>query len=369
MAYKYGVISVDSHITITNEALLRHVPSNIKESASEFLTANSGNPIGSSGTEQKVREDWMWPALGRVGQRDPEERLKDMDLDGIDVEVLYTQGDAYSMPAGDPPAVDGMRLLRYPDQDARMPMIEAYNSALSEWIAASPDRLVPVGIVPLIPIDAAVKEIARLKRLGFRTIRIEADPPEGEPPLWHEQWDPIWRAAVEANFPISIHLGNSKALAHLQDPTPGRSLYKSLPPLMTSAILGSFILIGPLNRFPDLRIVLVEAGIGWIPYYIERMDTQWKRHGFRNRGQSRTDAPPSEVWRRQCYATFEEDQAGIRLLDLLGADRVMWASDYPHPDSTFPESARIIEQHFKECTSEQKHLVTYANAAHLYGLS
>ena len=124
MAYKFGVISADSHLSITNDALLSHVPSKLQDSAKAFLAANTGNPIGSSGTKQETEDEHFWPAMGRVGQYDPVERLKDMDIDGIDVEVLYTQGDAYTMPAGNPPAIDGMALLGFPDQDAVFPMMQ-----------------------------------------------------------------------------------------------------------------------------------------------------------------------------------------------------------------------------------------------------
>ena len=162
MDYKFGVISADSHMTITNEEFLPHVPKEHRTAAKEFLAAHTGNPIGSSGTAQASEAERFWPAMGRVGQYDPVERMKDMDLDGIDVEILYTQGDAYMMPAGDPPALDGMALLGFPDKDALFPLVRAYNDALAEWIDIGAGRLYPVGIVPLLPIADAVAEIRRL---------------------------------------------------------------------------------------------------------------------------------------------------------------------------------------------------------------
>lgn len=368
MAYKFNVISADSHFTITNDRLLAQLPRTHHEAAHEFLGPRTGGKIGSSGTDQTVRESWMWPALGRVGQRDPAERLKDMDADGIDVEVLYTQGDAYSMPAGDPPAIDGAALLGIPDVGLRVAMTTAYNSAMQEWIEADPTRLIPVGLIPIVPVDEAVKEMRRLKGLGFRTIRIPGEPPKDQPPYWHEQWDPIWATAQELGLPIALHVGGSRSLDHIDDPTPGKQFFKSLPPMAMSHIVGGFILVGPLNRFPELKIVLVESGIGWIPYYLERMDMQWGRHGFRNRGIARTDEPPSEMWRRHFFATFEEDVAGVKLIDELGANQIMWASDYPHPDSTWPESRKVIENHFSKISAEQRHLVVFENARRLYGL-
>jgi predicted TIM-barrel fold metal-dependent hydrolase len=367
MAYKFGVISADSHLSITNDALLAHVPSKLQEAAKAFLAANTGNPIGSSGTKQETEDEHFWPAMGRAGQYDPAERLKDMDLDGIDVEVLYTQGDAYTMPAGNPPAIDGMALLGFPDQDAVFPMTQAYNDALADWIDAAPDRLLPMGLVPLLPIEAAVAEVERLAKRGFKGIRVQALPPAGEPAFWNERWNPLWEACVEHSMPVHLHLGAGfEALANLEDPLPGRPLFKSLPPIMMAQVLGSFLLYGPAKTFPELQVGLVEAGIGWVPYYLERLDTMWKRHSYRDRHASKE--PPSTYWHRNFFGTFEDDQAGVRCLDLLGATTVMWASDYPHPDSTWPESRRVIEDHFSKITPEQKRLVTFENARRIYRL-
>ena len=369
MPGKNGVISADSHMTITNDKLLPHVPSKYKQVAEDFLKANTGNPIGSTGTRQETEDEHFWPALGRVGQRDPVERMKDMDADGIDAEVLYTQGDAYSMPAGNPPAIDGMAMVSFPDKEAMYPMVQAYNSALAEWIKVGKGRLNPVGIVPLTPIETAVMEINRLADLGFKAIRIQASPPKGEPAFWDKQWDPIWATAQDVGLPISLHLGGTgmEAILSIEDPTPGRALFKSLPPMFMAPVLGALILIGPLRRFPKLQIGLVEAGIGWIPYYLERMDTQWRRHGFDRRGV--IDELPSNLWRRHFHATFEDDHAGVQLVDVLGPETVMWASDYPHPDCTWPNSGKIIDEHFKGLKPELKQMIINDNAARIYNLN
>jgi predicted TIM-barrel fold metal-dependent hydrolase len=367
MAYEFGVISADSHLTITNTALLSHVPSADQQQAKDFLATRTGASIGSSGTAQTSEDERFWPALGRKGQYDPVERLKDMDTDGIDVEVLYTQGDAYMMPAGDPAGIDGMKLLDIEDSNFRYTMVRAFNDALADWIDTAPNRLVPMGIVPLLPLDTAVAEIERLANRGFKGVRICAVPPAGERPFWDEAWNPLWEASVAANMPIHLHLGAGlDSLAKIEDPLPGRPLYKSLPPLMMSQVLGAFVLYGPAKTFPGLKVGLVESGIGWIPYYLERLDSQWARHSYRER--HGTTEPPSSYWHRNFFATFEEDQAGIRCLDLMGAETVMWASDYPHPDCTWPESQKVIEEHFSKITEEQKRLVTFENARRIYRL-
>ena len=137
--------------------------------------------------------------------------------------------------------------------------------------------------------------------------------------------------------------------------------------------LAAVIFSGALERHPALRIVLAETGIGWLPYMLERLDDTYRKfldaeEFWRAHGGLRLTMPPSEYFRRQIWATFQTDHVGLRLLDVLGADRVMWASDYPHADSTWPESQRVIEENFRGVDGPTRHRITCENARELYGL-
>ncbi len=148
----------------------------------------------------------------------------------------------------------------------------------------------------------------------------------------------MWAALSEAGLPLSLHTTATKGLSFVRaaDPTPAKGIFQSLPPMFMAEILGTFIAGGVLKKFPGLHIVLVEAGIGWIPYYLERLDTMHRRHNWAKRGMM--EELPSTFWYSQCHATFEDDMVGMEILDRIGVNNVMWASDYPHPDSTWPES-------------------------------
>jgi predicted TIM-barrel fold metal-dependent hydrolase len=126
---------------------------------------------------------------------------------------------------------------------------------------------------------------------------------------------------------------------------------------------------GVLDRWPGLRIVLVEAGIGWIPYFLERLDTMAENHGWKTFPDHAIAEKPSFYWHRNMAATFEQDLTGIRLLDLIGVDNLMWATDYPHPDSTWPRSHEVLEEHFAGVPVDDVEKIAWANAARIYHLT
>ena len=138
--------------------------------------------------------------------------------------------------------------------------------------------------------------------------------------------------------------------------------------------LAAVIFSGALERYPDLKIVLAETGIGWLPYMLERMDDTYQKFldapdFWRSHSKLALATAPSAYFRRQIWATFQTDHAGLRLLDTLGEDRVMWASDYPHADSTWPESKRAIEDNFKDIAPAARRRILCDNARQLYGLN
>jgi predicted TIM-barrel fold metal-dependent hydrolase len=148
----------------------------------------------------------------------------------------------------------------------------------------------------------------------------------------------------------------------------------SAAPLQMDEALAAVIFSGALERYPGLKIVLAETGIGWLPYLLERMDDTYRKfldapEFWRSHGGLPLTMPPSEYFRRQVWATFQTDRAGLRLLDAIGADRVMWASDYPHADSTWPESQKVIEDSFRDVAPGARRQVLCENARRLYGLN
>jgi predicted TIM-barrel fold metal-dependent hydrolase len=286
-------------------------------------------------------------------------RLADMDRDGVDATVMYG------------PIVP----LLIKDPELRRVCYRAYNDWLAEFCATAPERLIGAGLIPIDDPKMAADEMRYLRQIGLRTGMFLAA--QVEVPLWDEAWEVLWEAASETGIPIGFHLGGGLRTVLAGGPKANHAgnvgVRISCATLQIDEALAAVIFGGALERHPGLKIVLAETGIGWLPYMLERMDETHRRfldagEYWRAQGGLPFTQPPSAYWRRQLWATFQTDHAGLRLIDLLGADRVMWASDYPHPDSTWPESQAAIAENFQGAAPETRRRILCDNARALYGL-
>jgi predicted TIM-barrel fold metal-dependent hydrolase len=355
---KQRLISADSHVTITNEAFLDHLPKKCVPAVEEIIGGALAAAAASPMPNNRAHRDW--PAQGRPGDHVQEDRIKDQEIDGVESEVLYSQSIF---------GFEGGLFYKIPDAETRITCFQSYNNALADWIKAAPERLIPVGIIPVDDPQQGVAELERLVGMGFKAATIPTYSGLYDlAPYWEEQYKPLWQAFAANRVPLSLHTNTTPGLKPLMlaDPTPAKGIFQSLPPISMAELIGTWILGGMIPDNPDLHVVLVEAGIGWIAYYLERLDTMHRRHNWGNRGMIKE--LPSTFWSEQFHATFEDDLAGMRTLDLLGVHTVMWASDYPHPDSTWPESREVVDKHFQGLPDEDKERITWRNAAELYSL-
>src|SRR2546426_188926 len=186
-------------------------------------------------------------------------------------------------------------------------------------------------------------------------------------PLWDPQWTPLWDVVNEARLPVHFHTvgGQMPDLTKLP-PLLGlmaRAVHITGFQMHMATILTSLIFGGVLERYPAMRVVIGESGIGWIPYVLERMDAEWEEQ-FKDLGLS---LPPSEYWRRQCKATYQTDRVGIKLLDEIGVDNVMWGSDFPHPDGVWPDSREFIQRELGHLAADVRRKIVCENAGKFYG--
>lgn len=355
------IISADSHVRIQDEAVLRHLASkhhdDYQAARLRFMADMAQRMKKKPGAQNLMpSQEQPWEAAGRPGEWDPVERLKDMDIDQVDAEVLYT---------------DVMVGSAYYDlsSEVRLACFQAYNDAALEFASRDPKRLLSVYIVPIADIDESVREVTRLAEAGARAILLPLYPVDiGLPHYSDPRYEPLWSCIQEIGIPVSQHVSANQALLDVMsyDPTPAKGIFQSLPPIFMAEVLAGWIVTGVLERFPKLKIVLVEAGLGWIPYFLERLDTMKRSHGWDHYGMLRE--LPSFYFRRQVFATFEEDTFGVSQRHRLGVENLMWATDYPHPDSTWPHSQKVLQTHFREVPVEEARLMIGGNAARLYGL-
>jgi predicted TIM-barrel fold metal-dependent hydrolase len=229
----------------------------------------------------------------------------------------------------------------------------------------------PVYILPIADMKVAVKEVERVVSEHAKAVQLPLIPREvGAPPYWDKSYDPLWEALSDAGIPISQHVGANSYLANIieEDETPFKGITQSLPPIFMSECVADWTVSGVLERWPNLKVVLVEAGIGWIPYFLERLDTMVDNHGWNTFAGNPISEKPSFYWRRNMAATFEQDLIGVKNRYDIGIENLMWATDYPHPDSTWPRSQEVLREHFKDLPAEEIEMIASGNVTRLYNL-
>ena len=279
---------------------------------------------------------------------DPKLRLEDMDLDGVWASVIY----------GPIPLT-----LSIPEPDLQTACYSAWNDwAIEEFNAFAPDRLCALPFLPTHSPEAAVAELERVAATGHRGAIVDVfDIDAGDP-----AWNRLWAAAEQTGLPLSFHIkeGASSRLSY-QVGKWQSAAFATLLPLQLDEALAIMVFSGALERHPGLTLVLAEAGVGWLPYFLARMDMEWEN--LRDKVDYAPSIAPSELFKRQVIATFEEETLAYQYIPHLGADSCMWAADFPHTDSTFPESRRSIEETLGMLPVEDRRKITAVNCATLYG--
>jgi predicted TIM-barrel fold metal-dependent hydrolase len=297
-------------------------------------------------------------AGGHSRPGEPHQRLAEQDRDGVFAEVLY-----------------GLHAMapRLGDAALASAVARAFNDYLVEFCAVAPERLIGLACLPIESGEAAAAELVRCAALGMRGAVIDIK--NAPAPIHGASWDPLWAAASECGLPVSFHLAGNRGPSPLMAPGAGVTnggvvrregcIAMSMLQYLGAADYFGIILGGALDRYPSLQIVLAESGIGWIPHMLERLEYVID-NDYRD---IRLDLRPSEYWRRQMYATFSKDQNGVDQIDALGDDRIMFASDFPHPDGIFPDSLTYFTEQASALKAEARDKVAWRNAADLYRIT
>jgi predicted TIM-barrel fold metal-dependent hydrolase len=290
----------------------------------------------------------------RAGAMDPHARLADQDLDNIRAEVLYPNYAMY--------------MFGTPDLEYRRECFRVYNDWLAEYCSVAPNRLVGVAPLPLGgPIQWAVDEAQRARKLGLRSVLLPAGGPDR--PWFDPYYIPLWEVLSDLEMPVGFH--NSATEQFLR---PGGSNAPSLGPYgivdikigdqirSLAALIGSAV----PAKYPKLRFVVAEGGIGWVAAVLRLMDHWWEDH--RHWLEPKLDEPPSFYHKRQFYNSFEDDRAGLLTRGLLNVEHLMWGSDYPHTEGTFPNSVDRVSKDFDGIPAGTARKILAGNAAKLYGI-
>jgi uncharacterized protein len=365
-------ISADSHVTEPGDCYLPRIDPRFRDRAPVAVTdetmgavmlidqgasripygmvAAAGRPVDKIGPFQFVGWDELHP-----GGWDPIARLSEQERDGVAAEIIY-------------PSV-GMLLCNHPDADYKKACFDAYNLWLAEFEAAAPDRLIGVGQTALRSVEEGVADLEVIHRLGLRGVMLPGyaachDDGDYDDP----RWDPLWRAAVDLGLPVSFHILTSRT-----DLT-GHASFRG--PKMNSFlgiirgcqdIIGTLIFGGVFERHPDLKVVCVEADAGWVPHWMYRADHALRRHQawLEHATLSRL---PSEYFRENVYVTFQDDWVAFHMTEMVNHERLLWANDHPHADSTFPRSQEVLAAQTAHLSENVRDDIVWRNCARLYEL-
>ncbi len=368
MAKEHRVISADSHVNPLPTIFQEYTPAKFRDRAPRVeqrgdrqVMVFDGRESGATGLSSIAGtkyKDYKIQAktfdVGRKGGFDPHARVEDMDLDSVDAEVLY----------------GGTVNLQTDDRDLRVALMQAYNDWLADFCKAYPDRLVGIAEIPTYDTDLAIAEATRIRKNGLRGVLIPAIPGiEGswstpaDRPYTDSWYDPLWSCLADLEMPAHMHLGarpltNGLASNLIVSVTCNKA--------MMMEPIASLIASGALERHPKLKIVSVESGIGWMAFTVPWMDKVWEKHRYWT--ESPLKETPSFYFHRQVLGTFIEDEVGVRERHVIGVENIMWSTDYPHADSTWPHSQQAIEADFQGVPEDEKRQIIGGNAARLYGL-
>jgi predicted TIM-barrel fold metal-dependent hydrolase len=366
------IVSVDDHVIEHPNVWLDRLPAKYRDAGPQIVRQPDGN------------DAWVYEgavagnfALNAVAGKDPREygldprryddmlpgchdindRIRDMDLEGVHAQLCFPNMGGFA----------GSAFAKSKDWDLAYASIQAYNDfIIDEWCAAYPDRQIPLMMAPYWNVEQTVAEIERTAAKGAKSFTFPELPDRIGLPSWHsDHWDPVLAAAQDANLPLSLHFGSGGApQASPEAMTTNFTVAISLFGLNSMSVTAELLLSPVFHKFPNLKMALSEGGIGWMPYMIERLDYVWERHRWYN--DVNKDVKPSDIFRDHIYGCFISDYAGIFSRNLIGVDNLMFESDYPHSDSNWPHTRKVLEEAMVDVPDEDAQKMVEWNARKLY---
>ena len=368
---KLRPISADSHVTEPPDCYATRLDKKFRDRApylvddpikgAQFiLEGMSPIRIGSLAaagvppSEIKAQQARTFDRLHRGGW-DPKARIADMERDGVAGEVIY-------------PSI-GMVIFFLSDIELAAACCRAYNLWLEEYCGAVPGRLFGIGQSAAASPQELVEDINRINAQGLRGVMLPLEPgvADYDDPIYDE----AWAAAVEFNLPLSFHvLPRTKTGGHtgLQKARGGNLANVMNITRLNQEVVNTFVLGGVFERLPNLKLICVEADAGWVPHYACRMDHAWNRLRILLESTSLNN-PPSKYLLENVYFTFQDDVIAMKTAHLMNPNRLLWASDFPHNDSTWPDSMHLLERHTAGVSDDIVRRIVRDNVVELYKLS
>lgn len=368
------LISIDDHVVEPPDMFDRHVPARWKDQAPKSVVGDNGiatwvfqgvtsTSVGLNAVVSWPKEEWgMEPstfAEMRPGAYDVHERVRDMNRNGILASMCF-------------PSFAGFNARFFheaEDHDLALIMLKAYNDwHVDEWCTAYPGRFIPLGITPVWDSKEIAAEVRRLSRKGCKAVSMPELPHLMGIPSYHDldYWGPFFQVASEEQVVMCLHIG--QGFSAIQ-PTPGAPIDNFIIlATQISAIAAQDLLWGPAFReYPDLKVAWSEAGIGWIPFYLNRCDRHYTNQRWL--GHDLGGKLPSEIFREHSLACFVTDPTALKVRHDIGIDMIAWECDYPHSDSIFPDAPEFLLDEMQQagCSEEEMHKISWQNTCRFLG--
>jgi predicted TIM-barrel fold metal-dependent hydrolase len=368
----YKIISADSHVIEPWFLWQERLPKQFRDRAPRLVRVEQTDklvcedvempPIGVAAgvfrRNSEVRQTGRWDDDIPPSAYNPDARIAEIDRDGIWGEVMYP--------------TFGLGFYGINDVGFKWALLQAYNDWLAEFCKSHPARFKGIAMIANDDVELAAAELRRAHKLGLAGIMIPTVAGEGVPQYHERGMDPLWQAAVECKMPVNVHAATTRDRNKKSNvlQVSGRNPVKSpLKYELVALPMLSMVFGGVFERFPELTFVSAENEAGWAPHLLERADYEWERYaavkvvGF----EGRIPRKPSEYWRKNMRLTFLRDFVAIRTYDMVGAETLMFQTDFPHGVSTYPNSRKMCEKLFAGIDETVRHKIVYQNAADVYG--
>jgi hypothetical protein len=362
------LVSVDDHVVEPADMFEDRLPARYVDAAPRLVRRDDGTmawlyedqelvSIALNSVAGRPKDEYGWEPTSideiRPGCYDIHARVKDMDAGGTLGSMCFASFPGYV----------GKIFLPTADKDQAAALVRAYNDwHVDEWCGTYPGRFIPLILPMMWDPELCAAEVRRNAEKGCHALSFSSNPYPalGLPSLYSEHWDPVWQACVDTGTVVCMHIGSSGTQVVTSPDAPPESIYSLSPVNLIEA--ATDVLWSPMFRkFPELRVSLTEGGIGWIPYFLERVDYiyQHTRHWT---GLDLGDQLPSDVFKEHVITCFIEDMLGIETRHHMNIDNICWELDYPHADTQWPHSPEMVIKYLGDLPDDEVNKITHLNA-------
>lgn len=365
------LVSVDDHVVEPPDLFEGRVPARYRDRAPKVVRKEDGtdvwsyegseipniglNAVAGRSPEEYGIEPTSFEEM-RAGCYDIHERVRDMNVNGVLGSMCFPSF----------PQFCGQLFARTEDKEQALAMLQAYNDWHVEgWCGAYPGRFIPLALPPLWDPELMGAEVRRMAAKGCHAVTFSENPSKlGYPSFHSEHWDPFWSACSDEGTVVCLHIGSSSQLV-ITAPDAPIDVLITLQPMNIVQAAADLVWSPVLRKYPDLKIALSEGGIGWIPYFLERIDYVFEHHKAWT-GQSFGDQLPSQVFLDRIVTCFIDDSFGVESRAHLNLDQVCWECDYPHSDSTWPNAPEAAMKYLAGLPDADVNRITHENAMRIF---